>query len=214
MRLDSPPTPTISGADPERVPEDYYSYLEGWYRSQVKAVSQASKTGGSLPSLHSSVPTSFPYIPPTTATASSNSTSHLTVSLAGSGGNHHPGLFIPVAALQGLRSSLPGQLPQLTTGMAVVRNTRTEPVLVNLLRSAQESILSLGRGRCDNPICRTGPPPGYIDWWNRFLGSTNVYKYRLWLDHEPFILLAINHNPQDFQGFLTIFFRIVMLYLS
>jgi hypothetical protein len=109
------------------VPEDYYSYLEGWYRSQVKAASQAAKTGGSLPSLHSAVPTSFPYIPPVTATASSSSTSQLTVSLAGSsGGNHHPGLFIPVAALQGLRSSLPGQLPQLTTGMAVVRNTRTE----------------------------------------------------------------------------------------
>ncbi len=106
------------------MPEDYYSYLEGWYRSQVKAVSQAAKTGGSLPSLHSAVPTSFPYIPPTTATASS-STSQLTVSLAGSGGgNHHPGLFIPVAALQGLRSSLPGQLPQLTTGMAVGRKIR------------------------------------------------------------------------------------------
>ncbi len=134
MRLDSLPTPTISAADPERVPEDYYSYLEGWYRSQVKAASQAAKTGGSLPSLHSAVPTSFPYIPPTAT--SSSSTSQLTVSLAGSGGgNHHPGLFIPVAALQGLRSSLPGQLPQLTTGMAVVRNTRSEPVFVNLLRS-------------------------------------------------------------------------------
>jgi hypothetical protein len=106
------------------VPEDYYSYLEGWYRSQVKAASQAAKTGGSLPSLHSAVPTSFPYIPPTAT--SSSSTSQLTVSLAGSGGgNHHPGLFIPVAALQGLRSSLPGQLPQLTTGMAAVRNRRT-----------------------------------------------------------------------------------------
>jgi hypothetical protein len=133
MRLDPTnlplPTPTISGADPERVPEDYYSYLEGWYRSQVKAASQAAKTGGSLPSLHSAVPTSFPYIPPTTATASSSSTSQLTVSLAGSGGNHHPGLFIPVAALQGLRSSLPGQLPQLTTGMAVVRNTRPSLIM-------------------------------------------------------------------------------------
>jgi hypothetical protein len=129
MRLDPTnlptPYPTISAADPERVPEDYYSYLEGWYRSQVKAASQAAKTGGSLPSLHSSVPTSFPYIPPTATATASSSTSQLTVSLAGSGGNHHPGLFIPVAALQGLRSSLPGQLPQLTTGMAVVRNTRT-----------------------------------------------------------------------------------------
>jgi hypothetical protein len=23
--------------------------------------------------------------------------------------------------------------------------------------------------------------PGYIGWWNRFLGSLNVYKFGLWL---------------------------------
>ncbi len=33
---------------------------------------------------------------------------------------------------------------------------------------AQESIPNLA-GRYDNPIRRTGPP-GYIGWWNRFLG--------------------------------------------
>jgi hypothetical protein len=105
------------------VPEDYYSYLEGWYRSQVKgshvaaAAVAAAKSPGSLPTLHSTVPTSFPYIPPT-------STSQLTVTATGtaggSSGGHHPGLFIPVAALQGLRSSLPGQLPQITTGSGML----------------------------------------------------------------------------------------------
>ena len=99
------------------MPEDYYSYLEGWYRSQVKGshvttISQAK--GGSLPSLHSTVPTSFPFISGAAATANS-----VTAVAGGSGGGgHHPGLFIPVSALQGLRSSLPGQLPQLTAGSA------------------------------------------------------------------------------------------------
>jgi hypothetical protein len=35
-------------------------------------------------------------------------------------------------------------------------------------------------GRNDNPICCTGPSD-YIGWWNRFLGSLNVYKYGLCL---------------------------------
>jgi hypothetical protein len=101
------------GTDPERIPEDYYSYLEGWYRSQVKGshVAAAAAKSGSLPSLHTGVPTSFPYL------ATTASASQLTVTVSSSaGGGQHPGLFIPVTALQGLRSSLPGQLPQLTSG--------------------------------------------------------------------------------------------------
>jgi hypothetical protein len=39
-------------------------------------------------------------------------------------------------------------------------------------------------GRYDNPICRTGPP-GYIGWWNRFLGSLKVPKCEI-LDRSDF----------------------------
>ncbi len=53
---------------------------------------------------------------------------------------------------------------------------RSEPVFVN--PEPQESIPSLA-GQYDNPIWRTGPP-GYIVWRNRFLGSSNVYKFGLW----------------------------------
>ncbi len=45
------------------------------------------------------------------------------------------------------------------------------------LKVPRESIPSLA-GRCENPICCTGPP-GYIGWRNRFLGSIKVYKYGL-----------------------------------
>ncbi len=97
----------------------------------------------------------------------------------------------------------------------------TEPVFVNLLRSPwidsqpggpvrqpylsykpanlhrlEESILSLA-GQYDSPICRTSPPI-YTGWRNQFLGSFNVYKYRLRLRRAevarrgPIHLL---HNP-------------------
>ncbi len=54
-----------------------------------------------------------------------------------------------------------------------------EPVFVNLLAGAQESIPSLA-GHYDNPIdVPAREAISTVDWWNRFLGSLNVYKYGL-----------------------------------
>ncbi len=63
------------------------------------------------------------------------------------------------------------------------KNCPTEPIFVNILSGAKESIPSLA-GRYDNPIWYTGPP-SYIRLaeqipWNRFLGSLNVNKFGLW----------------------------------
>ncbi|XP_023321887.1 uncharacterized protein LOC111696508 [Eurytemora carolleeae] len=107
-------TGETAALDAAAVPEDYYTYLEGWYRSQVKGPVAAAKTG-SIPSLNpvGSVPTAFPFslvAPPTTVpTATSQGGSVSTVA----GQVSSPGLYIPVSTLQSLRSSLPGQLQHI-----------------------------------------------------------------------------------------------------
>jgi hypothetical protein len=73
---------------------------------------------------------------------------------------------------------------------------KTEPVFLNLLRSP--GINSQPAGRYDNPICRTGPP-GYIGWWNRFLGSLNIYKYGLRFVQALRIRQMPNVKGQDFR---------------
>jgi hypothetical protein len=53
------------------------------------------------------------------------------------------------------------------------------PARARMCKSFKEPGLdSQPGGRYDNPTCCTDWP-GYIGWWNRFLGSLNVYNYGL-----------------------------------
>ena len=106
----------IGGLDSGNIPEEYYSYLEAWYRSQIGAqlADMQRQTSGSAPSLHSNLfqkfdsssgpPPAPPAAPPTTTAAGPTGPSHT--------------CYIPVTALQSLRTSLPAHLPQLSTGKA------------------------------------------------------------------------------------------------
>ena len=97
--------------DAGNIPEEYYSYLENWYRSQVSAHITDTKTG-SAPSLHTSLSPPFslqPLSSGTTSSLTSTSVSSPASSLSGS-------FFIPVSTLQNLRASLPAQLPQISGG--------------------------------------------------------------------------------------------------
>ena len=81
------------------IPEEYYSYLENWYRSQVTAHLTDSKTG-SAPALHTAL--SSPFSLQQVPSSSSSSVSSP--------------VFIPVSALQSLRASLPAELPKISGG--------------------------------------------------------------------------------------------------
>ncbi len=77
-----------------------------------------------------------------------------------------------------------------------IKNTKVRPQSPKLstFKVAQEWIPSLA-GRYYNPIWLTGPP-GYKGWRNRFLGSLNVYKLRLWFPGDCYKL----HPPQVPNG--------------
>ena len=100
--------------DAGNIPEEYYSYLENWYRSQVSAHITDTKTG-SAPALHTALSPPFSLQPlssggaPSSLTSPSPSVSSPASSLSGS-------VFIPVSTLQNLRASLPAQLPQISGG--------------------------------------------------------------------------------------------------
>jgi len=101
------------GLDAGNIPEEYYSYLEGWYRSQVGCQVLDMKAG-TAPSLQTALLSPFASQPVSTATTTASSTP-----VVSSAGVTSPGsntVFIPVTALQSLRASLPAHLPQLTTG--------------------------------------------------------------------------------------------------
>ena len=101
------------GLDVGNIPEEYYNYLEGWYRSQVGSHG-ADMKAGSAPSLQTSLLSPFSLQPVSTPMTTASSTP-----VVSSSGVSAPGantVFIPVTALQSLRASLPAHLPQLTTG--------------------------------------------------------------------------------------------------
>ena len=100
---------SISFLDAGNIPEEYYSYLENWYRSQVSAFNMA--LAGATPELHNTLKPPFSLQQVTTASASSiPSSSPLTTSPTSS---FSSSVFIPVSALQHLRASLPAGLPHL-----------------------------------------------------------------------------------------------------
>ena len=105
----------IGGLDSGNIPEEYYSYLEAWYRSQIGAqlADMQRQTSGSAPSLHSNLFQKFD------ASSSSSTAPPPTTTAAATGptGPSHT-CYIPVTALQSLRTSLPAHLPQLSTGKA------------------------------------------------------------------------------------------------
>ena len=95
-------------ADAGNIPEEYYSYLENWYRSQVSALNMLQ---GAAPELHNSLKPPFSLQQVTSASTSSiPSSSPLTTSPTSS---FSSSVFIPVSALQHLRASLPANLPHL-----------------------------------------------------------------------------------------------------
>ena len=85
------------------IPEEYYSYLENWYSSQVSAHITDHRTG-SAPSLHTALSSPFSLQQVSSGPSTSTSTS---VSSP---------VFIPVSALQNLRASLPAELPKISGG--------------------------------------------------------------------------------------------------
>ena len=113
------------GLDAGNVPEEYYGYLEGWYRSQVGS-HMADMKAGSAPSLQTSMLSPFSLHPVSTVTSTVSSTP-----IVSSVGVTSPGastVFIPVTALQSLRASLPAHLPQLTTGTLDFRFTQLKKI--------------------------------------------------------------------------------------
>ena len=94
--------------DAGNIPEEYYSYLENWYRSQISAHNMDIKNSGSAPALHTSLtsPFSLQQVLPTNTSSVQSSTSSVTSPSS----SFSPSVFIPVSALQNLRASLPGGL--------------------------------------------------------------------------------------------------------
>jgi hypothetical protein len=98
----------LSGLDSGNIPEEYYTYLEAWYRSQIGAqLADMAARQGTPFSLH----TAASYPPATHAPAGSVGWSGPTPVTASSG-------FMAVPSLAGLRTSLPAHLPQLSSGRA------------------------------------------------------------------------------------------------
>ena len=87
--------------DAGNIPEEYYSYLENWYRSQVSAHITDNRTG-SAPSLHTALSSPFSLQQVSSGPSTSTSVSSP--------------VFIPVSALQNLRASLPAELPKISGG--------------------------------------------------------------------------------------------------
>ena len=96
--------------DAGNIPEEYYSYLENWYRSQISALNMDIKTApGAAPALHTSLTSPFSLqqvVPPTNTTSVQSSATSPTSSSS----SFSPSVFIPVSALQNLRASLPAGL--------------------------------------------------------------------------------------------------------
>ena len=96
----------IGGLDAGNIPEEYYSYLEGWYRSQIGAqlAEMQRHTAGSAPSLHSHLTGPF-------SNASAGADKPATHGEKGSGlpppTSSSSNVFIPVETLKGLRTSCP-----------------------------------------------------------------------------------------------------------
>lgn len=105
-----------AGLDAGNIPEEYYTYLEGWYHSQVSAM-VTERAAGALPPLHTSLTSPFslhpvpascppegglvPGPPPSYALAPSSTSSSQ--------------IFIPVSTLQSLRASEPSHLHKLSS---------------------------------------------------------------------------------------------------
>ena len=106
----------VAVADAGNIPEEYYSYLETWYRSQISAHNMLDLKPGTAPGpdLHSSLrpPFSLQQVSGS-ASSSTASTASITSPGPGSASSFSSPVFIPVAALQHLRASLPGGLPSL-----------------------------------------------------------------------------------------------------
>ena len=106
----------VAVADAGNIPEEYYSYLETWYRSQISAHNMLDLKPGAAPGpdLHSSLrpPFSLQQVSGS-ASSSTASTASITSPGPGSASSFSSPVFIPVAALQHLRASLPGGLPSL-----------------------------------------------------------------------------------------------------
>ena len=117
----------FGAVDAGNIPEEYYSYLENWYRSQVTA--NTGLAPSSPFSLHqvSSSPSSLP-----STSVSSPSSSH--------------SVYIPVSALQNLRASLPAQLPQMSGGRERSLSVRTEGPNVGSLGAGLASTTSTTLG--------------------------------------------------------------------
>ena len=119
------------------VPEEYYNYLQAWYRAQAGILSADGKSD-SAPSLHANVPVVVagggggPSASVTALAAAAQPPAASLQPPAAAGG--HQGVFIPVSALQSLRASLPAHLPQLTSG------TRARPTTGYDTRVASSSV--------------------------------------------------------------------------
>ena len=103
--------------DAGNIPEEYYSYLENWYRSQVSAhITQADPRTGSAPALHTALSSPF-----SLQQVSSGPTSSLpSPSVSSPSSSLSSSVYIPVSALQSLRASLPAQLPQISGGSRAI----------------------------------------------------------------------------------------------
>ena len=112
----------ISNLDAGNIPEEYYTYLEAWYRSQIGAqlADMQRQTSGSAPSLHSNLFTPFSTTssgpgPPATHGPGGVRAGDLPGAAGQPIGSSSASVFIPVSALQNLRTSLPANLPHLST---------------------------------------------------------------------------------------------------
>ena len=105
----------VAVADAGNIPEEYYSYLETWYRSQISAHNMLDLKPGAAPGpdLHSSLRPPFSLQQVSGSASSTASTASITSPGPGSASSFSSPVFIPVAALQHLRASLPGGLPSL-----------------------------------------------------------------------------------------------------
>ncbi len=96
------------------VPEDYYNYLESWYRAQKGLVATASSSAGG------------------TSASGSASVSNLMPAIS------QPSIYIPVDALQNLRASM----PTLVTSAAVTSTNSVSRSTNSLGKSPGQSFLS------------------------------------------------------------------------